>query len=566
MRNIFYAIAVLVFLSSAAGCSKYDDSGLWDTIDGLNGRIEDIESEAESANSDIESLMKVIDALRNDVYIERVKADGNGYVVYFSDGSSASLSSGESGMAAPVLSIAKDVDDGVYYWTLDGSWMIMDGKRIPAQGVDGEKGQEGTSPKLRINPETMMWEVSADGDSWVSTGVVAEGKDGSAGPSGSCIFREVRTSDPSYVTFVLADGTEIDVPRAILFDVEGMSESESNDFLCGSNSVYDVEMAAVSGSYIVSPDGWSAVLDMADSTLSITAPAKENEFAEMEGDVAVYLSSAAGIARIVKFWVKALPYEIRVLTFEDGDYKGSGNFLGNMDWSSLIDSPQYGGNLLYGENASQYFWYDEGNTELMSSGLPGDFGFSSGGHAVSDYVGGTAYDYTEQLALLRNDAAGIIPGQGGHGGSKNFCVHYGYADDSGSSYGVTLPSIFFGDGKARTIDHMWVNGTAYLAHSAMYGDGFNPPMAPGEWIRIVAIGYDENGEESGRLEYSLAEIAESGDARDGIMNMDSWNKWDLSGLGDVLMVEFNMEGNSRNEYGFSMPAYFAYDDVAVIFE
>ena len=69
MRNIFYAIAVLVFLSSAAGCSKYDDSGLWDTIDDLNGRIEDLESEAESANSDIESLMKVIYPRRNDVNI-----------------------------------------------------------------------------------------------------------------------------------------------------------------------------------------------------------------------------------------------------------------------------------------------------------------------------------------------------------------------------------------------------------------------------------------------------------------------------------------------------------------
>ena len=41
-------------------------------------------------------------------------------------------------------------------------------------------------------------------------------------------------------------------------------------------------------------------------------------------------------------------YDLRVLTFEDADYKGGVNFAGGTDWSSLIDDPQYGGTLLYG--------------------------------------------------------------------------------------------------------------------------------------------------------------------------------------------------------------------------
>ena len=41
-------------------------------------------------------------------------------------------------------------------------------------------------------------------------------------------------------------------------------------------------------------------------------------------------------------------YELRVLTFEDADYKGGTNFAGGNDWTSLIDDPQYGGKLLYG--------------------------------------------------------------------------------------------------------------------------------------------------------------------------------------------------------------------------
>lgn len=44
-------------------------------------------------------------------------------------------------------------------------------------------------------------------------------------------------------------------------------------------------------------------------------------------------------------------YELRVLTFEDADYKGGTNFAGKSDWSSLIDSPQYGGSMLYGDGS-----------------------------------------------------------------------------------------------------------------------------------------------------------------------------------------------------------------------
>lgn len=33
----------------------------------------------------------------------------------------------------------------------------------------------------------------------------------------------------------------------------------------------------------------------------------------------------------------AQDYELRVLTFEDADYKGGTNFAGGNDWSSLID-------------------------------------------------------------------------------------------------------------------------------------------------------------------------------------------------------------------------------------
>lgn len=90
-------------------------------------------------------------------------------------------------------------------------------------------------------------------------------------------------------------------------------------------------------------------------------------------------------------------YELRVLTFEDADYKGGTNFAGGNNWTSLIDSPQYGGKMLYGESGggvdsadAAYKWTDGNNTWLsntLSEGY-GSWCYWSGGHAVSNYVSG----------------------------------------------------------------------------------------------------------------------------------------------------------------------------------
>lgn len=43
----------------------------------------------------------------------------------------------------------------------------------------------------------------------------------------------------------------------------------------------------------------------------------------------------------------------------------------------------------------------------------------------------------------------------------------------------------------------------------------------------------------------------------------TWTAWDLSSLGEVVEVKFDMTGDVENEYGFAMPTYYAIDDVTV---
>lgn len=261
-------------------------------------------------------------------------------------------------------------------------------------------------------------------------------------------------------------------------------------------------------------------------------------------------------------------YELRVLTFEDADYKGGTNFAGKSDWSSLIDSPQYGGSMLYGGGSGfdtlekAYKWTDSGNTEL-SSRLCNGYGaycYWSGGHAVSNYASSdyvTNGDFNHQLTVYKAGAEGDVRTGGGHNGSNNFAVHYGYKDGSQFNKTTELPALSFSDGMARVIDHMYVNNICYALNCYLNGNGLTANIGDDDWVKLIATGYDG--------------AAKTGEASIYLCNgpkniVTDWTKFDLSGLGAVTKVEFNVTGSSDNGYGFSQPAYFAYDDVAVRFD
>ena len=83
------------------------------------------------------------------------------------------------------------------------------------------------------------------------------------------------------------------------------------------------------------------------------------------------------------------------------------------------------------------------------------------------------------------------------------------------------------------------------------------PAGEDDWVKLVAIGYDEDGNEvKTKPEFYL--VGKTG-------NILEWSKWDLSALGKVVKIDFNVTGSNDNGYGFSQPAYFCYDDVAVRF-
>ena len=555
MKRIIRTALIALVTAAVSACSMYDDTEIRDRLDGIDDKIASLEETVKGINSDIDALRQIVNALQQNVTIDRVEAGTDGYVIYFSDGTTAVITNGKDGANAPVISVAKDETDGLWYWTIDGEWLVVDGQRIRAQGIDGEDGKPGEdaiAPQVRINPDTRMWEISVDGGlTWESTGVIAEGQDGTGG-SGIIVDVDY-TSDAYNVIFTLADGMQISVPKTISveFDIEGLSPDGVESIAYGKSKTYNVRISGMLNYIVNKPDGWRVSLSMAeDTTLTVTAPAKDNAYAETEGIVGIQLQSVTGEMSMVTVQVKALEYELRVLTFE-GEY-----------WSALIDNPQYGGPLLYGETGmgpADYMWYDEGNTFLKHV-MPENYGttcYWGGGHAISNYVETDLAngDYLHQLAVYCKDP---VTGFGGHGGSENFCVHFGYKDGSPFNMTENLPAIEFGDGVARVVDHLYIMWNTYLANCVSNGNGLTAPLAPDGYVKVIAIGYDAEGVKiEQEPEYFLA-------GSNG--NIQEWTKWDLSSLGKVSKIEFNVAGDSDNGYGFSQPAYFCYDDVAVRFE
>ena len=270
-------------------------------------------------------------------------------------------------------------------------------------------------------------------------------------------------------------------------------------------------------------------------------------------------------------------YELRVLTFEDEDAKFEPYTLDFADvnittWSDLIAQVQYDDYILgYGAwsnicvptDDSHYCWYDKNNT-FLAHDFPLNYDsycFAGGGHAISNYASNNYFDhgnYMYQLTVYNQNVNGLVRQGGGHNASNNFAMHYGYYDNSGWNQTTedALPAIYFKDGIARIIDHLWVNLSTYEYYCLYEGNGLTDPLGEGDYVIIEAIGHKEDG--------TIARISiRVADLQNGVI--DDWTKWDLSSLGKVKKVHFNIIGTNDNGYGFSQPAYFAYDDVAVQF-
>ena len=260
---------------------------IWDAIDGLDSRVTKLEELCKEMNTNITSLQTIVDVLQSNDFITgivEIKKNGEviGYTITFGKHDPITIYHGQDGKdgqngtdgkdgqdgqngadgkdgSTPVIGVAQDTD-GVYYWTLNGEWLLDDnGNKLPVSGkdgqngtngsngqdgadgkdgqdgedgkdgADGQDGKDGITPQLKI--EDGYWYISYDnGATWTELGKATgedgkdgvdgedgkdgqNGADGKDGQDGDSMFQSV-TQDENFVYFTLADGTVIKIAKS----------------------------------------------------------------------------------------------------------------------------------------------------------------------------------------------------------------------------------------------------------------------------------------------------------------------------------------------------------------
>lgn len=200
MKKLLLFVFTLI---SFWGCSeKFDDSEIWDKLNSLENRVAALEQLCRQTNTNLTSIQTIVESLQKNDYITNIAPIMEcdkviGYTITFSKSGAITIYHGKDGHT-PQIGVKQDTD-GVYYWTIDGNWLLdANGNKIKTSGTDG------ATPQLKI--ENDYWYISYDnGATWTKL-------DKAKGDDGDSIFSSI-TYDDDYVYITLNDGTTLVIPR-----------------------------------------------------------------------------------------------------------------------------------------------------------------------------------------------------------------------------------------------------------------------------------------------------------------------------------------------------------------
>lgn len=257
-------LGCLVMAAFMVSCADLDL--LRSEIDSLSEKLQEIEQNCDRLNNDLAALTKTMEALQKEDMVTSVapltSPDGSveGYIINFLKSGLVTIYHGKKGdaggqgqpgkdAAAPVISVSKG-DDGKYYWTSDGEWIL------DAEGWRIEVDKGGKAPEIKIEED--KWYVSYDdGQSWIYLADFTFSSDG-------YVFQDVDADDPDHVRITLSDGTVLELPKykTSKIDLKSESAAVTEGALLLSYSVSNATSVSVS---VDDSDVDSVVLTAADA-------------------------------------------------------------------------------------------------------------------------------------------------------------------------------------------------------------------------------------------------------------------------------------------------------------
>jgi len=137
----------------------------------------------------------------------------------------------------------------------------------------------------------------------------------------------------------------------------------------------------------------------------------------------------------------------------------------------------------------------------------------------------------------------------GAGGSRQFAIIY-----AGEFNDITYCE--FLDNQEFRFRSLMINNTTWTVHALR---GSAPPakaFRDGDWFKIIITGFDARGNETGKVEFYLADFRNN---RSFILQ--EWTRVDLRSLGEVNRLEFTFDSTDVGEWGVNTPQYAAIDNI-----
>ncbi len=305
LTTAILGLASLLFI----GCEQYDDSALSGRVDDLEGRVTELETLVAQLNTNIASLQTLVEAVEGQDRITSVtpmtEGDG-GFIVTFEKAGPITVYNGHDSSIS-----AKQEADGIWYWTIDGEFILVDGQKVPATAEYG-------APQMRINSETKQFEFSTDnGVTWTPCGDVAT--------SGIGTIKDVKKGSDS-VDFTLYDNSVISIPLVQTFAID----VEVTERAVMPNGYITINYTIISGDEdtrlkVFADDGFSASVsgDWQSGSINVFAPA------EIPSEASILVVAINGKGEMTG----------KILDFEEGQFSIAKNtaMVGNQGGDVTIE-------------------------------------------------------------------------------------------------------------------------------------------------------------------------------------------------------------------------------------
>lgn len=206
--------------------------------------------------------------------------------------------------------------------------------------------------------------------------------------------------------------------------------------------------------------------------------------------------------------------------------------------------------------ADESFW---NGTDDSGSFISGGYKFENG-HQVYDYGEWGTYDYCYGFYYTNRTATTYT----GDAVNEQYNSAVGTAAE-GSNYATYNLNLYDDPkgvevlGEPQVVSGCYLTNNAYAYLSMKNGENGTKQFQQGDWFKLTITGLDAEGNQTGTVDFYLADLRSENEAEQYIL--DEWRWCDLTSLGAVKRLEFNMSSTDNGQWGMNTPAYFCMDNL-----